>query len=320
VQGIDAFRRIVNPFPDYAFDFGRHIRFYALDDGPEDWAVRCRGLTPEQVQWLEHDLGAHAAAYGTIMLMNHGPWYDGRLPNVMGLDAILRLAAQYGIDWVFTGHTHFDKVYDATGARQLGIARPVAAIQRPVFIQTTTLARGRIFTDANGYRVIRLRGGRVETYTEDLTGDGARDADSSRRLGAVEVSDTVSRENRHSVTIVSRVNDPHERAAVRFSLPAPPAGFGYGVSPSARFRVAAVFTHPDGGREVLVEGRIEANSETQVTLTGTGWVDSGDWMGWLHQRHYPWVYLAALESFVYFAPGEPADGAWIFVPAAAAGP
>lgn len=434
-EGIEAYGRIVNPYLDYTFDFGEYIRFYALDDGPQDWAVRCRGLTPDQVAWLENDLAAHASAYGKIMMMNHGPWYDSLIPNRDGLDAILWLAEVHGIDWVFTGHTHFDKVHDGLGWRQRGTARPVHEIRRPVFIQTTTVARERGFTDSNGYRVVRMRGGRVETYSEDLVGDGRRDADKSRRLGAVEVSDIVARgDTVHAVTIVSRVNDPHPRASVRFSLPAPPSGFGYAVSPEDSFQISSVFTHRDGAREILVEGRLKAQAETEVTIhavphpsprladgweadmpsefehgvslrlpltlvnegasatgpfiiqlrsnlfsvqskavdlpadshrtvffeytprfgetilefildaegalppgavdthgathrmtvsggdwhgfpvSATGWVDTGEWMGWLFLPHYPWVFSRDLESFVYFARSPRPDGAWIHVP------
>jgi hypothetical protein len=44
-----------------------------------------------------------------------------------------------------------------------------------------------------------------------------------------------------------------------------------------------------------------------------GWVDTGDWMGWLAVDTYPFFYIHDLDSWAYADGGNPSKGAWVFV-------
>lgn len=65
--------------------------------------------------------------------------------------------------------------------------------------------------------------------------------------------------------------------------------------------------------------RIEAtiSGEPEPTWAGypivDGWVDTGDWLGWLYVDFDPWIYSHTLKNFMFF-PDEPdANGAWMYV-------
>lgn len=47
----------------------------------------------------------------------------------------------------------------------------------------------------------------------------------------------------------------------------------------------------------------------------TGNVDSGDWLGWLHVTHAPWVYSFSLASWLYLDEANVTDGvgAWAYI-------
>ena len=42
------------------------------------------------------------------------------------------------------------------------------------------------------------------------------------------------------------------------------------------------------------------------------WIDTGGFLGWAHVRGYPWVYLQAVDRYIYAAPTEDSSG-WVFL-------
>lgn len=45
-----------------------------------------------------------------------------------------------------------------------------------------------------------------------------------------------------------------------------------------------------------------------------GWVDTGDWMGWLYVGYAPWVWSQPLETFIYLPEESVSEsGAWVYV-------
>ena len=44
-----------------------------------------------------------------------------------------------------------------------------------------------------------------------------------------------------------------------------------------------------------------------------GWVDTGDFVGWVNITHYPYVYLLSMEAYGYAAPSDSGDG-WLYIP------
>lgn len=43
------------------------------------------------------------------------------------------------------------------------------------------------------------------------------------------------------------------------------------------------------------------------------WIHSGDFMGWVNVRAYPWVYVDSLNSYLYAAPADSPEG-WVYLP------
>lgn len=89
-----------------------------------------------------------------------------------------------------------------------------------------------------------------------------------------------------------------------------------------------------GDATTVEEIRIEWPSGAEQTMTGVavnqilsvtelwwpeptydGWVDTGDWLGWLYVEHEPWVWCEDLSHWIYY-PSEHVteSGAWVYVP------
>jgi hypothetical protein len=50
-------------------------------------------------------------------------------------------------------------------------------------------------------------------------------------------------------------------------------------------------------------------------LNESGWVNTGDWMGWLNVTDEPWIWSLSLETFLFLPEGSLTDnGAWFFAP------
>lgn len=88
--------------PQYSFDYqGAH--FTVLDNS------RTEGLGPEQLQFLESDLAAHASASPKFVFF-HRPFWLIPVKFGNGNFPLHRLAKQYGVSYVVSGHAHqFDR-------------------------------------------------------------------------------------------------------------------------------------------------------------------------------------------------------------------
>jgi hypothetical protein len=102
--------------------------------------------------------------------------YDVLTPNVQGRNEFVALCNTYDVRMILAGHTHYDRVHDWEGIEQSGDIQPLVG---PIFVQTTTAAKESFLTDAPGYRLIRVQGGDIYTYTVDRDGNGVRDAEVS---------------------------------------------------------------------------------------------------------------------------------------------
>lgn len=47
----------------------------------------------------------------------------------------------------------------------------------------------------------------------------------------------------------------------------------------------------------------------------SGWIDTGDWLGWIHDQHAPWYWSNSLSDYIYL-PGDPIEqvGGWVYLP------
>ncbi len=266
--GIGYYLDMVNPYQDYTFDYADNLRFYCMDSGPDNAIAQCRGFTSDQINWLGNDLAANGQEYGNRMLMNHGPWYDGLSPNQMGGVDVVNVCGQHNVTWVFTGHTHFDKVHNRTGKRQGGNVTPPEKLEKPAFIQTTTFSKGKWYTYQNGYRNIEIKNGAVVNYTFDLNYDGKRDAESSRRVGYLNTEYLEGNDGQSNVARARIKNDLSEaldQCAVTFLMPRAPDKHMYFTEPFPEFKARAVVPHGDM-TYVSLEGVVSAISSETISL------------------------------------------------------
>jgi hypothetical protein len=82
------------------------------------------------------------------------------------------------------------------------------------------------------------------------------------------------------------------------------------VGDDAHFLLWSRLTHgalaPDAsskGKGVLNEFDADANR----------WIDTGDWLGWINDAAYPWIYHFGIGYF-YLSSGAVINGAWIYIP------
>jgi hypothetical protein len=66
---------------------------------------------------------------------------------------------------------------------------------------------------------------------------------------------------------------------------------------------AMVTENPSSGKGVLQEFDADANR----------WIDTGDWLGWINDIAYPWIYSVGIGTF-YISAGPIFNGTWIYVP------
>jgi predicted phosphohydrolase len=82
----------------YGFDYGT-AHFTVLDNSRSD------ALAPAEMEFLEADLSAHAAARAKFIVMHRPSWImDAPLRNTAA--PLHRLAKRYGVRWILAGHVH----------------------------------------------------------------------------------------------------------------------------------------------------------------------------------------------------------------------
>lgn len=49
----------------------------------------------------------------------------------------------------------------------------------------------------------------------------------------------------------------------------------------------------------------------------SGWIDTGDWLGWIYDQNAPWVWSASLSKWIHISDGAPNEsGGWVYIPKA----
>jgi PKD repeat protein/predicted phosphodiesterase len=235
---IYVYRDIINPYPDFSFDYGDY-HFVGMDSGEKTayyglpGCMMGTGLTGSQISWLDADLSAHSDSEQTFIFMHHTA-FDPDKVYEMGFNwnssisqnqqELLEISNQYGISMVLTGHTHLDEVWDGNGNKQTGgtLGNPPS----PLFVQTRAIGKGSI--GDVGYRLIRVNGSDLDSYTYDLDGNGFRDADKSIPSHSLDLSFSPSNDGssrKVTATITNDLNEDFQNAFLEFVMPKPGADF-----------------------------------------------------------------------------------------------
>ena len=170
--------------PYHAVDYGRY-KFISLNSGHSR-----DQLTESQYHWLRSQL-RHLQGKTPIVQIHHPLHHKKGQHGFVHVhaDDMAALFKQYGVPIVLSGHWHGDMVFDEQGNER----HDTWNFPGTAYVTTTT-AGADLRPDYSasplhhGYRIIRLRKDKLESYTYDYNGDGQRDAAASIPVGNLNVS------------------------------------------------------------------------------------------------------------------------------------
>jgi PKD repeat protein/predicted phosphodiesterase len=231
---IHVYRDIINPFPDFSFNFGEY-HFVGMDSGEKTayyglpGCMMGTGLTNAQISWLESDLEAHSSSKQRFIFMHHTT-FDPDKVYEMGFNwnssisqnqqEFLEISNQHDVSMVLTGHTHLDEVWDKNGNKQTGGS--TAHPPTPLYVQTRATGKGNI--GEVGYRLVRVNGTTLDSYTYDWDGNGFRDADKSMPSYDLDLSYSPSNNGssrKVTATITNNLRESFSNAFLEFVMPKP---------------------------------------------------------------------------------------------------
>ncbi len=273
-RGIDDYLELVNPVLDYSFDIGP-FHFVAVDTGK--WStlsgdpnglvpsptVNTQGFTLDQIEWLQNDLAANMHARQRIVA-THAPTVtkNGFGRPLHYLDAFHTLCSVYNVSFVLAGHTHDDEAFD--GAYQyidgeLGTDE-ANTLQRPLYLQTRP---GSASTgDRNGYRIIRLSGSDIRSYTYDDDGDGNRSAFASTPLTKLSIERHSLPSGGMRINLTNEQTESYDRVRVPVDVPRPSSSQRY----DARNATIVGWCHSDTIEHIILECALAANANRTIEL------------------------------------------------------
>ena len=166
--------QIVNPYPDYAFDYGALLHMLCLDTGPDniywDFDSYCYGFNAGQLAFIMDDLSQNQGV-PLLVAMMHGPVIDrddNDDSNTHGVAEFISYSETYGLDMAIAGHTHEDRLFLSDGTWVQG-DMPDPMPDTPYFIQTVTTCKAD--PGVAGYRFLAGDANGLIEFTEDGSAD-----------------------------------------------------------------------------------------------------------------------------------------------------
>jgi predicted MPP superfamily phosphohydrolase len=217
LQNIERYRAIVNDRLEFSFDYGQ-CRFDFVDTGkysPVDSSTGL-GITNESLALLRSDLENHSSSTQRFVMIHHPAYPDWLTQN----NAEFRqMMVDLNVSMVLSGHTHIDDVYEWNGTRMTGGS--MANMTAPLHVTTQGMKY------SHGYRIIRVNGTNIDSFTYDADGNGARDASSSIPMGKLNA--TYSPSNNGTVAkvtakVVNSLREDFTNAYLEFVMPKGPPG------------------------------------------------------------------------------------------------
>ncbi len=241
--------------PYHAVDYGRY-KFISLNSGHSR-----DQMTESQYQWLLGQL-QHLQNKTPIVQIHHPLHHkEGQHGYVhVKADELVALFKKYGVPIVLSGHWHGDMVFDEYGNEH----RDTWDFPGIPYVATTTAGADlRAEYSASplhhGYRLIRLKNNKLQSYTYDYDGDGQRDAAASIPVGKL----NVIRREENSLTIQNELNENFPNAKIVLTTQDVETHWQ-----PTQGRILRQ-TQRDGEKvfEILVD--LPAHSETTITLQAT---------------------------------------------------
>lgn len=240
--------------------------YHAVDYGPYTFISLNSGhsrdqMTQSQLQWLRKQLRQLQGKTPVVQIhhpVHHSKGQHGYVH--VNADTLAALFKHYGVPIVLSGHWHGDMVFDEQGKQR----RDTWDFPGTPYVTTTT-AGADLRKDYSasplhhGYRLIRFKNTKLQSYTYDYDGDGRRDATASIPVGKLNVTD----HGNNTITIRNDLNESLPDAKVTISVTSTPSA----LRPS-RGRIVG---HRELGGKVHVDILVDlpANSKTTITLEPT---------------------------------------------------
>ena len=235
---IEDFREYLNPELNFAFDYGDHAHFLGIDSqvtwpGCDGGTAGGNGITDEQMAWIESELRSNMNRNHRFTFMHHKPSNEtGNAPNgpepylEQNADEYRELMRTYNVTFSMHGHEHRDKVYD----RDFNDVAEDGSIDErefPLFVLTTSGTKEG--SDGEGYRLIRVNGSKIDLYTYDGDGNGARDELESIPRGRIDIDYFPANDGsvpEVTATVVNELRESFEEGHLEFIMPPLEAGEG----------------------------------------------------------------------------------------------
>jgi predicted phosphodiesterase len=237
--------------------------YHIVDYGPYAFISLNSGhsrdqMTQSQLQWLRKQF-RQLQDKTPIVQIHHPVHHDkGQHGYVhVNADKLEALFKRYGVPIVLSGHWHGDMVFDEQGRQR----RDTWDFPGTPYVTTTT-AGADLREDYSasplhhGYRLIRLKNTKLQTYTYDYDGDGQRDAAASIPVGKLNVTDTGD----NTITIRNDLNESLPNAKVTISVAETPTA----LRPT-RGKIVG-YRELDGKTLVDILVDLPANSKTTISL------------------------------------------------------
>ena len=197
--------------PDHSVSFGDY-HFISLNSGHGR-----DQLTLSQFKWLTAKLQQNKDKTQIVQLhhpVKHRKELRGYLHH--HVDQFSTLLERFTVPIVLSGHWHGDAVYDKNGKEYS------ETWEFPGTPYVVTTAAGADLREKysssplhHGYRLIRLKGSVLESYTYDYDEDGQRDASSSIPVGRL----NIHYESRMNVSVKNELAETFEKAKVNLRAP-----------------------------------------------------------------------------------------------------
>jgi len=261
IDGMELFQDIFAPL-NFSFRYG-DLLYISLNS--MDWNEYERlgisilnfnwqgQLGEEQLDWFEQQL---AAADADLILT--GYHHPPESFKGTGLERTMALARDYGVDAVFTGHTHYDKVrtdgdvrYITTGSLMFDFLSDIYPVYRRIEIDSGEITSYAFDNDEAS----------VPVYKDSLT------ADYQHQLNTPALSCTYLPSNKGvsktvTATITNHLQENHEEISLEFVMPVPAEGKSYEVTGG---EVIETFSTADY-QIWYVKTDVDAVLETTVTI------------------------------------------------------
>ncbi|MEW5759532.1 MAG: metallophosphoesterase, partial [Candidatus Thermoplasmatota archaeon] len=286
-SSIEDFKKWINPVLNFGFEYGNYAYFVGIDSQNTHPGIGYQGgngLNDSQIDWLENQLKAHIHMNHRFVFMHHKPSNEtisspaGEEPYLeQNADVYRELIRKYNVTFSLHGHEHRDWIHDRNFT-PIAEDGSIDFHEYPLFVVTTsaTNAGG---AELEGYRLIRVNGTEIDSYTYDGDGNGIRDDLESIPTGKISVKYSGTNDgtaDNLTATITNELNESFENAELKFLMAPLEPGKTYkttaeyfnlsgGAVPQQKYELKQVINTP--GKVAIAKVLLEIPKRSKVNVT-----------------------------------------------------